>query len=114
MLGSLKMANLGLSFLLELCALAAFGYWGYVTPTDQIAKIGLAIGAPVVAAAIWGVFASPRAPLRIPGLWHLAFAASFFALAALSLAVAGPYVLALIFGCAFIFNYSLLYIWGQA
>jgi hypothetical protein len=40
----LKYANLALAFLLELCALAALGYWGFVTAGGLPAKIGLGVG----------------------------------------------------------------------
>jgi hypothetical protein len=32
----LKDANLALAFLLELCALAALGYWGFVTGCSRL------------------------------------------------------------------------------
>jgi Protein of unknown function (DUF2568) len=52
MLELLKGANLLLAFLLELCALGAFGYWGFTTGSTTLAKIGLGIGAPLVATHI--------------------------------------------------------------
>jgi hypothetical protein len=56
----IKGANLALRFLLELCALGALGYWGFKTGGGLIAKIGLGIGAPLVAAVVWGTFVSLR------------------------------------------------------
>ena len=65
--------NLALRFLLELAALAGFGVWGWLS-FGWIA----AIGAPGVAAALWGVFNVPgdptrsgRAPVPVPGWLRL-------------------------------------------
>ena len=58
----IKYANMGLSFLVELCLLAAFAYWGAHTGQELAAKIGLGVGAPLLGAIFWGVFMSPRAP----------------------------------------------------
>ena len=60
-MNALKMANLALAFLLELCALAAFAWWGYQTGQGTLAKIALAVGAPLVVAVFWGLFVAPRA-----------------------------------------------------
>jgi hypothetical protein len=49
-----------LSFLIELCALAALGYWGLTV------DVVLAVVAPLAAAVVWGVFCSPRAAVRLP------------------------------------------------
>lgn len=42
--------NLGVRFLLELCELAALGYWGFQAGGGALVRIGLGIGAPVLAA----------------------------------------------------------------
>lgn len=59
-------ANLALAFLLELCALAALGYWGFLTGSGAVAKISLGVGTPLLAVILWGVFAAPRAPVSAP------------------------------------------------
>jgi hypothetical protein len=59
-------ANLALAFLLELCALAALGYWGVWVGSGPVTKTALGIGAPLFAAILWGVFAAPRAPVSVP------------------------------------------------
>jgi hypothetical protein len=58
--------NLAMAFLLELCALAALGYWGVWVGSDPLTKTALGIGAPLFAAILWGVFAAPRAPVSVP------------------------------------------------
>jgi hypothetical protein len=61
MLELIKGANLLLRFLLELCALGALGYWGFKTGSVTSTKVVLGVGAPLVAAVVWGTFLSPRA-----------------------------------------------------
>jgi hypothetical protein len=62
-------ANLALAFLLELCALVALGYWGVRTGGGPVTKTVLGIGAPVVAAVLWGCSRRPcvRAARRAGG-----------------------------------------------
>lgn len=57
----MKAANLLLRFLLELSALAALGYWGFHV-AGGIAGILLCIGAPLLFAASWGLFAAHKGP----------------------------------------------------
>jgi hypothetical protein len=109
----LKYANLALAFLLELCALAALGYWGFVTGGGLPAKIGLGVGVPLLAAVLWGVFESPRASLPLPEPWHLLFALAFFGCASAALYAAHHARLALVFALVVILNQVLVYIWGQ-
>jgi len=82
-------ANLLLRFLLELCALGALGYWGFKTGNATITKIALGVGAPLVAAVVWAVFVSPRAPVELPGLLVLVLQVLVFGSAAAGLAATG-------------------------
>jgi hypothetical protein len=109
----IKGANLALRFLLELCALGALGYWGFKTGGGAIAKITLGVGAPLVAAVVWGTFLSPRAPVALPGLLVLVLQALVFASAAAGLVATGHRTLALVFGVVVVVNAVLLYAWGQ-
>jgi hypothetical protein len=109
----LKYANLTLAFLLELCALAALGYWGFATAGGLPAKIGLGVGVALLAAVLWGVFESPRASLPLPEPWHLLFALAFFGCAAAALYAAHHARVALVFALAVILNQVLAYVWGQ-
>lgn len=60
--GGYLWVNLAGAFVLELCGLAAFGYWGARTGTHTLTSVALGVGVPLVAAVLWGVFAAPRAP----------------------------------------------------
>ncbi len=108
-----KGANLALRFLLELCALGALGYWGFKTGGGLLAKVGLGIGAPLVAAVAWGVFVSPQAPVQLPGLLVLVLQVLVFGLAAAALVATGHQTLALVFGVIIVINAILMYVWDQ-
>lgn len=109
----LKNANLALSFLLELCALAAVGYWGIQTGQTTLAKIVLGIGAPLLVAILWGLFAAPKAPRRLNGLSLLLFKVVVFGLAILALASTGQTTPAIIFAIVVLVNLTLSAIWRQ-
>jgi hypothetical protein len=69
--------NLILRFILELAALTGMSIWGW-KQSDGWFRFVLAIGIPIIAAAIWGTFAVPddpsrsgKAPVVVPGLLRL-------------------------------------------
>ncbi len=94
-------------------ALGALGYWGFKTGGGALAKIGLGVGAPLVAAVAWGVFVSPRAPVQLPGPMSLVLQVLVFGAAAAGLAATGHRTLALGFGVIVVLNAVLMHIWGQ-
>jgi hypothetical protein len=107
--------NLTFRFVLELCALAALAYWGWIQHSGLLRYL-LAAGLPLVAAVMWGTFAVPgdrsrsgRAPVPVPGLVRLALELAFFAAATWLLYDAGQATLALIFGAATVVHYVLSY-----
>jgi hypothetical protein len=106
-------ANLALRFLLELCALVALGYWGMQTGSGTITKIGLGIGAPLLAAVVWGLFVSPRAAVPVPAPVHLALQVAVFGSAAAALVATDRPVLAGIFALLVVANALLMYAWEQ-
>ncbi|AUG78808.1 membrane protein [Kitasatospora sp. MMS16-BH015] len=58
--------SLGVRFLLELSALAAFGYWGFKTAPGGMRVLAL-IALPIITAVLWTVFATPGDPSRNGG-----------------------------------------------
>jgi hypothetical protein len=84
----IQSANLALRLVLELAALAALGYWGYVTAQGPL-RFVLAVGLPLVAAIVWGVFIAPNAAVDLPALAKLVLGLAVLLLAALALAAAG-------------------------
>jgi len=105
---TLKLANLALRFLLELCALAALGYWGFKTGESVVAKVGLGIGAPLLAAVVWGTFLAPRATIPMTGLLGLVLELVVFGLAAAALYSAGRPTLAWVLMLVFVINRVLI------
>lgn len=113
MLIVLKGANLALRFGLELAALAAFGLGGYRLGGASFWRFILVFGAPLAAAVLWGLFASPRGAARLADPGRLIFEAAFFGVAVMSLALAGYPTPAWALGLAVLANELLLALWGQ-
>jgi hypothetical protein len=109
----LKLANLAFRFLLELCLLAAVGYWGFSAAGPLIAKIALGIGLAILVAAVWGVFLSPRRSVQLPVTARLVMEVILFALAVAALAVTGQSALAATLAVAYAINRILILAWKQ-
>ena len=100
----LTLMNEALAFLLELSALAAFCLWGFsVGPTIGM-KLLLGIGVPSLTALIWGLFAAPRAPIKLPLAAVLTVKALVFGGAATALANNGRGRVAVVFAALVILN----------
>ena len=105
--------NLAFRFCLELAALLAMALWGFQHHAG-VPRYALAFGAPVLAAALWGIFAVPgdpsrsgSAPIPVPGAVRLALEASFFTFAAWGLFVAGKKEPAAILAIAVMAHYAI-------
>ncbi|WP_399880484.1 YrdB family protein [Streptomyces sp. BBFR51] len=63
-------ANELLAFLIELLALGLLCWWGFATGGNAGLRVLLGLGAPAAAAALWWLFAAPRARFRpaLPGV----------------------------------------------
>ena len=94
--------NLALRFTLELCALAALAFWGAHVDASRATTVTLAILAPLIAAAAWGLFVSPKAQIRAPKLMQLGVEFSVFLAAAGGLVAAGEIGWALAFSAALV------------
>jgi hypothetical protein len=55
-----------LAFAAELASLAGLALWGFTVPAGWAARVALGVGLPVAAALLWGLFAAPRAVVRVP------------------------------------------------
>jgi hypothetical protein len=107
--------NLGVRFLLEIAALIAMGYWGW-HQSDGALRYVLAIGIPVVAAALWGTFAVPddksrsgKAPVPVPGVVRLILELAFFAFAVWALFNSGLVTSAIGTGIVIVIHYAVSY-----
>jgi len=109
----LKWANLAVAFLLELCALAALAFWGFTVGETTLMKIILGLGAPIIAAVLWGMYAAPKAVRKVSVQVKFAVEVLVFGSAALGLALAGQGTLAIVFVAAVIINKILLLVWKQ-
>ncbi|MGH3139055.1 MAG: YrdB family protein [Gaiellales bacterium] len=97
----MRPASLGLAFVLELAALAALAYWGWGVTW------ALAIAAPVAWIALWAVFGSPKARVKLSPSLHLAFEVVMFGSAAVALWAAGQPVWAVGFAAVLAVNRTL-------
>jgi Protein of unknown function (DUF2568) len=84
---ALRAANLAVKFALEIAAVTAFAYWGATVSSGAVAAV-LAVAAPLIAIVLWGRFAAPRAPRRLPLRLRAPFELGVSALAALGLRAA--------------------------
>ncbi|MEH7109980.1 YrdB family protein [Bacillus sp. JJ1764] len=103
-----KSLNLGLRFLLELLALAFYGYWGF-----RVFGFLLGIGTPLLVAVLWGLFGSPKAMYSLHGFPRLIFEIVIFGGAAVALYFSGKQSLAVIYAVVAAVNLVLLKIWEQ-
>ena len=101
-----------MAFILELCALAALSYWGYVTGSGALAYV-LAVLMPTLAALVWGLVASPRARVQLPAAPKTGVRLLVLLGSAIALAVAGSGVLAVVFGGVVIANTAVLVAVGR-
>jgi hypothetical protein len=110
---AIQSANLALRFLLELSALGALGYWGFRAAEGMAARIVLAVGAPLLAAIVWGLFVAPQAAVPVPQPVHLLLQAAVFGFAAAGLAASGHPGLGAALAVVALANWALMQLWGQ-
>lgn len=109
----LKPINLLVRFLIELCALAALGYWGFHNGNGTVLKIVFGIGAPLLAAIIWGAFVAPRASIQVPGWLHLLLEIVVIGSGAIALYFSKQPTLCYLYAGIYVINRILLTVWDQ-
>ena len=110
---ALKMLNLAVRFLLELCMLAAVAFWGFKTQNGWLMKILLGIVLPLVIAVIWGMLLAPRAEHRLTGVPYFALELFLFLSGTFSLFAAGKPALGWVYTVTLVVNTILLIVWKQ-
>lgn len=100
---------LAVLFLLELSALAAFGYWGFHTGS-QLPKFVLGIGAPLLVAVFWGLFVSPKSVVPVSEEVRSMLQLLVFILASVALYASGRRSLALVFLAIAVIDVVLVYL----
>jgi hypothetical protein len=113
MMDALKILNLSVRFLLELCMLAAVGYWGFKTQSTWPMKILLGIGLPVLIAVLWGTFLAPKATRPLSGVSFLVLELVLFASGAVALFASGKPALGWLYAIILVVNKILLTAWNQ-
>lgn len=108
-----KIINLLVRFLLELCILAIFGYWGFQTGSNIFMKILLSLGAPLLFAVVWGTFFAPKSPMRLHEPWLFLLELVVFGHTCWALYSTGKVNLTIAFGGIYILNKILMIIWRQ-
>ncbi len=111
---SLRAVNLGIRFALELCLLAAFGYWAVALGGGRIAEVVRAIAAIVSTAVVWGLFVAPKASRPLPRTRWVALQVVLFALGALAIGSSGSWALGIGFFALALGNLALVISLGDA
>jgi Protein of unknown function (DUF2568) len=88
-------ANEALAFLLELAMPAGLAWWGASRDASLSSRVLLAVAAPLAAAVVWGLFAAPRARIRIPAAGVLVIKAVVFVVTAVAVYSAGLHPVAI-------------------
>jgi hypothetical protein len=107
-----KAANAAFRFVLEMCTLAAFVWWGFATE-DGPAALLRGFGVALLTVAAWGTFGAPNAPLRATPAVRLALLAVIYGWAVAALWTTDQRVLAVALGAAALVNTALLVAFGQ-
>jgi len=110
---ALKLVNLAIRFLLELCVLVAVGFWGFKTGSGWFLKILLGIGTPLLIAVLWGMFAAPKAAYHLHGFMLLAFEVAVFGSGVAALYATKNYFPAWGLAAFVIINRILIFVWEQ-
>jgi hypothetical protein len=105
--------NLALRFFLELCMLGALGFWGARAGTTPALQWGLGLGAPLLAAVVWGVWVAPASSRRVKLPARLLVELVVFGAAIAALVAAEQPILAWIFGLLVLVNWVLMIVWQQ-
>jgi hypothetical protein len=107
--------NLAIRFILELSALVSVGVWGW-RQNDGWLRFVLAIGIPIILAAIWGTFAVPEdpsrsggAPIVTSGIVRLIIELAFFGIAVWALYDMGFIKISIALGIIVILHYIFSY-----
>lgn len=107
--------NLTLRFLLEIFSLAVTGRWGW-KQCDNWGSYILAIGLPLIAAAIWGTFGvaddpsrSGKAPVPVSGIARLGIEFLVLGFATWALYSMESNKLSLVFGTLVLIHYIISY-----
>jgi len=106
--------NLALRFLLELVILYALGRWGWTQHTGVLRWL-LAIGLPLLAAALWGTFRAyepeqpGKKPVLVPGYVRLGLEFVLFGVAIWAFDASGMDRFGMVYGLVVLLHYLASY-----
>ena len=113
MIKALQLANVGLRFGLELGAVGLLSYWGFHAVPRGLSGLALGIAAPLALVVLWGLIASPRAPVSLSQPLKVSVQVALLLIPAAAVAHAGQPALAAAFAGAVVINAVLLEWWRQ-
>lgn len=93
--------------------LAALGYWGFRASNGWLVRLVLGLGAPLLAAVVWGAFGSPQAAVKLSAPLHLLLEVLVFGAGVAALYAAGRKELSGVFAVVLVVNRVLMFLWGQ-
>jgi hypothetical protein len=105
-------ANDGLRFLLELAALGALAYWGFAEYDGAVQWL-LGLGAPLVAATVWGLLVAPKASHPTVDPQRLLLEVAVFGSGVAALFAADVEALALVFAALALLHLALTFVLDQ-
>jgi uncharacterized protein DUF2568 len=108
----MRAVNDALRFLLELGALTALAVWGW-SATGSPWSFALAVGAPAVAASVWGRWLAPRSQHRVGDPRRLAVELAVFGAATAALVASGHDSWAAVFGALAALHLALTFVLYQ-
>lgn len=103
----LRGLNLLVRFLLELCMLAAVGYWGFKSGSGPAMKILFAIGLPILIAGLWWL------AWRRTGRSRLMLELALLGSGAVALFASGRADLGWVYTAVLVVNKALMIVWKQ-
>ena len=109
----LENSNLVIRLALELCALLAFGYWGFKTHVQTVERWGYGVGLPLVVALGWALLIAPGSVFEAPLGVRLGLEAAVFGGASLALYHTDHRTLAVILVVVAVANRVLMLAWDQ-
>jgi hypothetical protein len=95
-----------LRFVLEVCLVAAYAYFGFTFP--GAAGVILGIGLPAILIVVWGLFVAPKATRRLQGLARFIVETTLFLLGAGALAAVGRWEWGIVLFIVFALDWVLL------
>jgi hypothetical protein len=110
-MNALKFLNLLVRFLIELCMLAAVGYWGFKTQSGWVTKSLFGIGLPVLIATLWGLFIAPKAAYPLRGASYLTLELVLLFSGTAALFASGKPTLGWAYTLTVIVNRILIFVW---